>query len=692
LAFVEDSSGNVLFMGFVDPSATTNLINALSTATALLYFAFDFQAFPTENHGQLLGLLQANVATVTLGGTIEQRMIANTLALSQNDAQIAATLLSAYSSIMPASAAPAALKRRSARQVTHDATTVTPLLLIQPSGSQQSGFTIDPLQNSAGFTGTNYFRRECKIYVYKTASGTPDPTTGIVPPLESALLVGTPLLVPATQKLSVFSALTDVFYGTAPWTPITTNTVPLALDPGAKKTIFQIVVIGGGTQTRVPPGAADPSFFTDAIYSEVAGEWTTDAKSLFLKTWMLDIFMGTVLEMIGTPPLLSITLDAAAESLIEISDPNWQAAIEEFLQGNTPGAIVGLFKVLTSSDEVQQEVIAILVTVINSAVGGAGLSFVKTLLKEAVGVLLGVLEGVNIAFVAGDVSAVSHDLNTANIGEIWTATLTAPALTLTPPTVTLQPGQSQLFSVKLPMGTVPPAGSTIVYDWTQSGALSTLTDGGTNTAVGSIETPSATVTLTTTPSEQATTITVTVTAYFVDATGTKTMFETTVQAVVTISGTQSSTLGAAAVIGTFSQVQPESGFPDNTVFELLADGFYSFHTQSTANVYTIDYVDGQSIVLTAAQVAALPVLTDVLDYPTYGPAAPGLVTYAGGPVNLGSGLIGLMFDGAPTPGTGYREYSQDGSVPGDLAAKITSLRAATIQLVAAATAPVLTIS
>jgi hypothetical protein len=720
LVFVQDTHSAVIFIGYLDPTSKTNVINALSSAVALLYFAFDFQAFPEANRPQLLSLIQENTATVALANIIAQRVLVNTAALSQSDAQITASLLDAYESFTAMGSAPSAVSQsRALVPAVHDTPTVNPLLLIQPSATtHQSGFSISQVTTSDGFTGTNYFRRECVIYVYKTATGTPDPTTGIVPPLEEALLIGTPVKVPPTQKLGIFNAITDVFYGAAPWTPLTTNAIPLTLDSGAQRTVYQIVVLGGGAQNRTPQLTANPSFFADPLFVPEAAEWTTTTKALFLKTWLIDIFMGTVLEMAGTPTVLSTSLDAAADALLEINDTAWQAALDEFLEGNIPGAIAGLYNSLTTNSTLMEEVLTILVNVINAAAGGLVLNTAKAVLTEAGHIILGVLEGLNIAFVAADVLAVSHDLNASNIGEIWTATLTAPTISLNPAKASIQPGQSVVFTVKLPIGLVPPAGSTTVYDWTQNGTLSALTDGGKNTGTASIETPLTVVTLTTTPSEQAATITVGVTAYFVDASGNKTSVGSAAPASVTLSAAQSGAFGIHLATNTMSVFIPESSnglIPARTVYYIWVWPYFTFAEQQNAATYQISnpgllylYNSNGSpeTALTASQIAAFASLTDVSDFPLngtpypYDPGAPGGIptnlseVFGTNPVNLGTGLIGIASNylltspasgsfggesGLPFAEAQIDPYVGDGSTAGDLTASIASLKALVMQ-------------
>jgi hypothetical protein len=253
--------------------------------------------------------------------------------------------------------------------------------------------------------------------------------------------------------------------------PVDTNAVTLTLDPDAERTIYSIVVLGGGTQVRTaPPIGAAPAFFAEAIFKGEITEWTHIAQALLLKTWLIDVFMGTVLEMAGTPSALSISLDAAADSLLEINNPAWQAALDKFFEGNIPGATLGLFNALTASPELQEEVFTIIVSVINGAAGGVFLASIgdtmtagsavaapKYLLTEVGKTILGVLEGLNIAFVAADVLAVSHDLANSNIAELWTATLTAPTISLNPAKASVTAGQS----VRDPLVPAPAKGGVV---------------------------------------------------------------------------------------------------------------------------------------------------------------------------------------------------------------------------------------
>jgi hypothetical protein len=699
LVSVVNAGGNVIFLGYLDPTLATNVIDALSTAVALLYFAFDFQAFPEANRQQLLGLLKENAATVTLGNMIAQRMLANPLALSQKDTQITQTLISAYDSIYAMGTPPATATAPRLAASIHDTATVNPQLLIQPTG-EQSGFSIEQLSTDVGFTGTNYYRREVVLYVYKTASGTPDPVTGITPPLDEPLQIGSPVTVLPTQKISVINALTDVIYGTAPYLPIDTNAITLTLDPGAQRTIYSIVVLGGGAQNNlsVVP-AADPAFFSEEIFSKEVAEWKVTAKALFLKTWLIDVFLGSVLELIGAPTVLAVNLDGAAEALLEINNAAWQAAIDEFLEGNIPGAMLGLYNALTASSELMEEVFTIIVSVVNGAAGAAifGIAGVtevaaeteeeaaKYLLNEVGEIVLGVLHLTNLLFVVGDIRAVRNDLAAADIGALWTATLTASTISLNPAKASITAGQSVVFTVKLPTGLVPPAGSTTVYDWTQNGALSALTDGGANTGTASIETPLTVVTLTTTPSEQAATITVGVTAYFVDAGGTKTSPGPAVLAYVTLGAQTGLVLKLATCTQSIDMPASANGLiPAETVYYIWVIPYYTFEVQTGAAYYNVSSPPNPKTNLLYNDrfyptsnpgvagvdnydISALPMLADVLGFPisplqpssptsTVGSYQPDLVAGFTGPaVNFGGGVIGIVSQAAlvsPVTGSG----------------------------------------
>ncbi len=497
LVYVQDATGKAIFTGFLDPTANTNNLNALSTATALLYFALDAYSIPDKSRGEVVKLLQQNAATVALSKVIEQRVLADTFAVDKSDAQIAAAVKVAGDAIKGGSKAAYRPTLKSPTRAT-----IPPLLQIAPAG-QQSGFEINQDAASVGFVGVNHYRRYTKIYTYKT--GTVD-LTDVQHDLPLAIAAIPPISVLSTQNLSLFTALSDIFNSSAPYAPVSSAAVPLALDPATKKTFFDIVVLGSAFSQD------EPSFFAAPRYaSEVVG-WRATVKTLTLKAWFVDILFALLLDAVGVRDIIinDAAIEAAILSLTAIENAAWQTAIARAQQGLFgPAARLGMEAIVTD-DLVANACFSALLKVIGSAQAAAALAVQRATFKTYVGVALRVFVNIVVAAFGalgvGDMADVAHNLQVSNQGDLWTATLVAQTLVLSPTSATIAPGARVTFTVKPPVGLT----GVITYSWTQNGTTSTLSSS--DGIVGnSIQTTSTSVDLVTTPSDQSA-ITVNVTA------------------------------------------------------------------------------------------------------------------------------------------------------------------------------------
>src|ERR1019366_3560426 len=218
LVYVQDSTGAVIFLGFVDPTSTSNVLGAQSTAISLIYFALDAYSLPPSNNAAILALIAADPNMTTLANAISQRMLASTYALDQSDPTITAALAAAYNGITGATAG----NRQPPSAGTVGLAMGPAELAI--SGGLQSGFNInvDPTGNTTSYTGQNTFRRYATMYAYQTST---TDGSGTVTTLPNALLVGTPVDVDSTQRLNFVTALKAIFTTTTPLSPVTTSPV-----------------------------------------------------------------------------------------------------------------------------------------------------------------------------------------------------------------------------------------------------------------------------------------------------------------------------------------------------------------------------------------------------------------------------------------------------------------------------------
>ncbi len=500
LVYVQDATGQALFTGFVDPRSKSVTLGALSSATALVYFALDAYSIPESARSEVVTLIQQNSATVTLSQVIEQRVLADSFALDKSDAQIAAALKVAVGTIK--GGGKAAYRPTGANASAGTRATVPPLLQISPSG-QQSGFEVNQDIASVGFVGVNHFRRYTKFYTYKT--GTVD-LTDVQHDLPLAVAANAPISVLSTQNLSLFTALSDLLKSSAPYSPVSSPVIPLALDPATKKTFFDIIVLGSAFSQD------EPSFFAASRYANEVVGWRATVKTLTLKAWFVDILFSLLLDAVGIKDIIinDAAIEAAILSLTALENAAWQTAIARAQQGLFGAAARLGMEAIVTDDLVANACFSALLKVIGSAEAAAALAVQRATFKTYVGVALRVFVNVVVAAFGalgvGDMAAVAANLQASNQGDLWAATLTAPTLILSPTAATITPGARVSFTVK------PPAGLTgiITYSWTQNGTTSTLSssDGIVGNA---IHTTSTSVDLVTTTSDQSA-ITVMVTA------------------------------------------------------------------------------------------------------------------------------------------------------------------------------------
>ena len=193
------------------------------------------------------------------------------------------------------------------------------------------------------------------------------------------------------------------------------------------------------------------------------------------------------------------------------------------------------------------------------------LALIGKMLARALGVA-GLILG------AGDLGSVIHDLTVADDADRWNVTLLQPTLQISPPSVTIQPGGSQTFSAKLPVGVT----GTIVYDWSTTALIGVLSDGAGKTG-RSFETSVATVTLQTTPSDVSP-LTVSVIAYQVAPGGGRSTIGDA-NATVTLSTTAPKTIPAGKLY--------LENFPGNGGlygYAFIAAWFYTFQYDPESSI------------------------------------------------------------------------------------------------------------
>jgi len=500
----------------------------------------------------------------------------------------------------------------------------------------------------------------------------------------TAQLVGAPVDLSSTSRLGLSTALTGLFTGSAPFAPVSTNTLPLTLSSGASKTFYNIVVLGA-----VNNNDPEPAFFSDPIFAKEVAAWRATRADLNTQALLKDLFFGLALEMLGfggaTP------LDSQVQAAYAAITASTDAPVRVLLQSASSTGGIGtstlrLLKLAAGSDTVGAGLRYHLSGLLKIAADQAALQASQGLSLQMLGLtmkmLLNVLNVAQLALGAGDIVSLLHDLDQAHGGDLWTLTLLQPTIGITPKTPTLKGGTGQSFSVTLPPGVK----GTILYDWSTTALIGVLSDGNGKTG-RSFETSSATVNLQTTPSDVSP-LTVAVTVYQVGTGGVKTKIGDAT-ATVTLTTQNPTTSSAGTHLNRFGFTSVSgNGLMGYTVY-----GFYTFPQQAGALQYTLEITrpDGYDFVASLAGsvvdrggvlvISDTPLSTPVTQLPLnqgqkyiYAPTA----DTTGGFFNLGNGLIGYP----------YSQYTFQGTDPTLLAQQLADALQSAQSLLNAATAKV----
>jgi hypothetical protein len=635
LAYVFDASDRVVFIGFLDPASSSNVLGPTSTAVALLFFALGGFALPGENIAAVISLIATEPATAALAQVVSQRVAANPYAIDGLDPQVAAALKTALTEIAGTSSA---LGQEKA--VIRASDPPSTQLLITGS-NPQSGFSVNQDPTSVGFIGQNNFRRYAKVYLYETA--TVD-QAGVKTVLTQAKLIGSPIEVSSTVRLNLITALKGAINGTAPFAPVNTSTVPLSLVENTTQTLYDVVVVGSSSNS------VEPSFFAESQYSGAVAGWRQDIQTLNLRSCFADVVFGLFLNFLGVAAvgaLPTTTVDQAIADLTGgVKSVAFNQAVAQAAQAANPELIIGTTGQIVVDNGVasfaaDRVFIYGVANFLATAAGQQAINVARTGTLISVGfrVILGLASAATAFLAFGDLGAVLHDLSSSDRGDIWNASVLASSLTLTPMAPSAAAGSTVTFSVKLHAGYVPPPNTTVVYDWSQTGGLAIITDNHGISGASSIETTSNTVGLIITPSQQAP-ITVAVTAYSMRPGGIKTLIDTasTVVTVTTLPTTiapalllvQCEIAKVSDILSAFVTFKPVSGAASSTEYTFKAPPIFGNVTYGTT--FQQDITDGSLPIFNAANDINLQIQN-----------APG------GAFNMGGGLVGFF--------SGYVEYA-----------------------------------
>ncbi|MRR36308.1 hypothetical protein EG829_16860, partial [bacterium] len=315
LVTLNDPSGNVMLMGYVDSSdPQMGRISPLSTAAILMFFGIGGYTLPPENWKETLALIEAEQKVKDLAAIIKLRLAADSAALQNSDQAIMDAVSAACAALNASGNAKAGMAEGAAsskavpsqpseavftvavsKSATGKAVATTPIQITIPD-SNLSGVQVSASPDSDGIILTNTYRRHCWYWVYYT--GYQD-RAGTDHMLSSALweLKDSGYLKSTNALGGVVGTSIDYAWGKIPYIPV--NVGPIGLDTmpdDAQKAYYKVVVVGGTTFVNYYP----PAWATENVNVD---EFTRMQNLMGQITMVKDYLMPTLFAFIPTSKL-----------------------------------------------------------------------------------------------------------------------------------------------------------------------------------------------------------------------------------------------------------------------------------------------------------------------------------------------------------------------------------------------------
>ncbi|MBN1381777.1 MAG: hypothetical protein JXA41_08890 [Deltaproteobacteria bacterium] len=267
LVVLTNAAGTPLMLGYTSGAGNAGVINAGTTAVALLFHGLRCYTQPPSTWAQILQMIGETTQVQTLANVIAARLVVDAKALSQQDPAITDALADAVDEILA--------QRQTTAQSTSStsvAATVTVSRSAQSAdithikvdgASPHSGVYIEPAKAGNGIIARNDFRRHVLVLVYRTGW---EDTSGTVHHTPWELVVNGPFepfasgayLMAVTAVGGVIPSLIDYVAGNTVYKYSETSLIPLPMFPGIDpeqvvKTFYHVVAVGDGEAEPVVP-------------------------------------------------------------------------------------------------------------------------------------------------------------------------------------------------------------------------------------------------------------------------------------------------------------------------------------------------------------------------------------------------------------------------------------------------------
>lgn len=507
LATLQDKSGHVILVGYVDPAASGSPqsggkgeISAQQTAVALLFYALGEYTIPQAGWQNLRNLIGQSPQSTQLASVVSSRVAASATAFATGDSQITNAVQQAVQAILPASKAAGSpvvahggVARATSASPTSRASDVASGIVIEPA-EEQSGVEVLTSADNSGISFVNHFRRRCTAFVYETGTVDANGNQTDIKPAKQLTFPGSSLLSSLTTAVSgvtnstapntensfeistanalngLVGSLVDVSTGQGAFTPATSGPVSLPADGTAAKTLYQVIVVGPAfsqlDQVSSSPLSQDPHF------TSTVGQWQQAVDTLFAEELTLDGIMPLFWSMeFGEQSHVQVNdLDAFKEFVGFLSGlPDMNASLHN---GDFAGALKAFAQLVADNAQVREALATFLLKQV-TLTGASGTS------QTALTALENHLQAVNAdgdeivviveAVLFGtDLTAILHDNIAALPVASWNVTVTQGGVGLSPSTSTVSPGQSLVTLTATP-GTQGDPKAPFVYHWSVSG-------------------------------------------------------------------------------------------------------------------------------------------------------------------------------------------------------------------------------
>jgi hypothetical protein len=436
LTVAQTASGNPALLGFLGPDQS--IIDANSTADALLFWATGAFLAPHQHHPRLLDLLSQTPQRQTLAQALIATLEADPEAFAGQQPALAELLLDLAAQLQ---------------------TSTAPKLIVNPLESR-SGLTVNTVEGLNSVTLANRFRRPGHVFIDRVSTFDAEGNETASPaPL-------TDFELPAIQGLNTaVGTFVDIIWGRLAFEEKSTDPVELPTVEDAELTRYRLLVVG--------PGASVGDL---ALLSPAELEKQQKVLRRFL---VRDLFLPLVLNVLIPQSNLDDYLKFAGgagvvDDLIDILTGNVPGIWERSAAGDIRGALWSAYDALVTSDTFRNATLEVIVSHIQNTRGlDASDAAFKTAQQFAKAVAA--LDALLQVF---DSSTVGASVAQSNMADIWTVDASAPTVRLTPPTTAL--AQTERIRLTATVPELSGSGVDLVYRWSNTATVGSMSDGQAN--------------------------------------------------------------------------------------------------------------------------------------------------------------------------------------------------------------------